>query len=75
MKPQQDNEGEEDEVNRDKNRKINKIAVEIAMIKEKMEKMQQVFHKALGMDDFLYIDRPRMYWPFGLINQLISQVN
>ena len=53
-KPQQDKEGEEDEVNHGKNGKINKIAVKIAMIKEKMEKMQQAFHKAQGMDDFLY---------------------
>ena len=36
-KPQQDKDGEE--VNRDKNGKIDKIVVETAMMKEKMEKM------------------------------------
>ena len=36
-KPQQDQDGEE--VNRDKNGKIDKIVVETAMMKEKMEKM------------------------------------
>ena len=38
-KPQQDKEGEEDEVNHGKNGKIDKIVVETTMIKEKMEKM------------------------------------
>ena len=38
-KPQQDKEGEEDEVNHGKDGKIDKIVVETAMIKEKMEKM------------------------------------
>ena len=45
-KPQQDKEGEEDEVNHGKNGKIHKIVVETTMMKEKMEKMQQAFHKA-----------------------------
>ena len=36
-KPQQDKDGEE--VNHDKNGKIDKIVVETAMMKEKMEKM------------------------------------
>ena len=54
-KPQQDKEGEEEEVNHDKNGKIDKIAIETAMIKENMEKMQQAFCKTQRMDDFLYI--------------------
>ena len=53
-KPQQDKEGEEDEVNHGKNGKIHKIVVETTMMKEKMEKMQQAFRKAQGMDGFLY---------------------
>ena len=44
-------EGEEDENNHDKNGKKDKIAVETAMMKEKM---QQAFCKAQGMDDSLY---------------------
>ncbi|KAK9996934.1 hypothetical protein SO802_021620, partial [Lithocarpus litseifolius] len=42
------------EINHDKNGKIDKIVVETAMMKKKMEKTQQTFCKTQGMDDFLY---------------------
>ena len=53
-KPQKDKEVDEDEVNNDKNGKVDKMTIETTMMKEKMEKMQQAFCKAHGMGDFFY---------------------
>ena len=45
---------EKDKVDYERNKQFEKLTVETIAMKEKMEKMQLTFHKAQGMDDYLY---------------------
>ena len=45
---------EKDKVEYERNKQFEKLTVETIAMREKMEKMQLAFHKAQGMDDYLY---------------------
>ena len=45
---------EKDKVEYESNKRFEKLTVKTIAMREKMEKMQLAFHKAQGMDDYLY---------------------
>ena len=45
---------EKDKVEYERNKQFEKLTAETIAVREKMEKMQLAFHKAQGMDDYLY---------------------
>ena len=45
---------EKDNVEYERNKQFEKLTAETIAMREKMEKMQLDFHKAQGMDDYLY---------------------
>ena len=45
---------EKDKVKYERNKQFEKLTIETIAMREKMEKMQLAFHKAQGMDDYLY---------------------
>ena len=45
---------EKDKVEYERNKQFEKLTAETMAMREKMEKMQLAFHKAQGMEDYLY---------------------
>ena len=45
---------EKDKLEYERNKQFEKLIMETIAMREKMEKMQLAFHKAQGMDDYLY---------------------
>ena len=45
---------EKDKAEYERNKQFEKLTTETIAMREKMEKMQLAFHKAQGMDDYLY---------------------
>ena len=43
-----------DKVEYERNKQFEKLTAETMAMREKMEKMQLAFHKAQGMEDYLY---------------------